>query len=235
MWCRLLFAAFAAATAGAASAQSMELTEARDEPLACPGVTNTQTCSQVWEEKVLRQNPNLADRKTGHLNINLLNGEPRPVRRSWCDDCMVLVGFAAGERFAVIREQYYEGNTWHVLDRTNGKLTDISGYPLFSPNGGAFVAIQTDLDAQYSWTLIDVYDARGANPRRVFKGLTDAETRDPKWGPADVYWCDDTTIIFQRYTSEPYVKSDKQESLRLRSGRWRFERSPPDRCRSQVN
>ncbi len=231
LWRSLVLAALAAALAGSAFAQNLALTEARDEPLICPGVDNTHICSEIWEAKVMREHAGLANRRAGHLSINLLNGEPRPVRLE-CDECLVLVGVAANGRFAVIREQYGEGNTWHVLDRTNGNLTAINGYPLFSPSGKAFVAIQTDLNAQYSSTLMDVYDASGANPRRTFRTLTDAESREPTWGPTSVYWCDEAAIVFQRYTGERYIKSDKPEALVLRSGRWRLESSPPDRCRS---
>ena len=135
-------------------------------------------------------------------------------------------------RFAFIREQYGEGNTWHVLDRKNGKLTPVDGYPLFSPNGKAFVAIQTDLDAQYSSTRMDVYDASGPAPRRLFQTLTDEESLFPKWGPVSVYWCDNATIVFQRAVGEAYVRSDTLEALALRNGRWRMEPTAPDRCRS---
>lgn len=234
MWRGLSLAICAAAFASAAFAQSwhVTLTDSRDQPLACPGVQNMHECATIWEAKVSRERAGLVARLGGRLRVTLLDGEQRPL---WgqCAICFVLVALSADERFAIIREQYGEGNTWHVLDRKNGRLTLVDGYPLFSPDGKTFVAIQTDLDAQYSATLMDVYDASGATPRRVFKTLTDEESWSPEWGPASVYWCDNATIAFQRAVGEAYVKSDTLEALVLRNGRWRMEASAPDRCRSK--
>ena len=233
MWRGLVIAICAAALAGAASAQDwhVTLTDSRDQPLACPGVQNMHECSMVWEGRISREHAGLMARAGGRLSITLLDGESRPLRGD-CAECFVLVGLSADGRFAFIREQYGEGNTWHVLDRKNGKLTPVDGYPLFSPNGKAFVAIQTDLDAQYSSTRMDVYDASGPAPRRLFQTLTDEESLFPKWGPVSVYWCDNATIVFQRAVGEAYVRSDTLEALALRNGRWRMEPTAPDRCRS---
>lgn len=175
-------------------ADAMHITQVEGK-FDCPSLNNQQACAMTFEEEFLRLNTAVAARDSSGWKIQLLDGVVfRISDESGAYNMLELIDDG---RFLVIREQYYEGNTWHLLDRKNGGLTEIRGYPLFSPDKTKFVAASEDLDAQYSDTVLDVYAVAPTGVHKVFQGI---ENPDATWAPRNVTWISDTTVSLTRAT-----------------------------------
>lgn len=161
----------------------------------CPNQDNQQACAILFEERFLKEHPGLVSRDGDRLKIRLQNK-----RYAFIADAAKYMNVLELERmgrFLAIREQFYEGNTWHILDMRNGKRTDIAGYPLFSPDGNTFVAASEDLDAMWSDTVLDVYQITESGIRRTFRGIS---AKNPTWAARNVFWESNDRIRFSRAT-----------------------------------
>lgn len=49
-----------------------------------------------------------------------------------------------------IRTQWFEGNSFKLVNDVSGEITNLFGRPYFSPNGNFVISINLDLEAQYS-------------------------------------------------------------------------------------
>jgi hypothetical protein len=197
----------------------MAITEVEGK-FECPGITNQQECAILIEKELLRANPQLAHRANAVLRIRLQNGSYFTIEDEL--ERYNVIDVQAGGRFATVRQQFHEGNTWHVLDLRSGRLTETSGYPLFSPSGSKFVSASMDLLAGYSATVLDVYVVTRYGVTRVFRGIPPDQVVVP-WGPGRVRWLDDNTIAFMRTTSDASAnESETPATLALRGGMWRI-------------
>ena len=218
----MIRAAFLGVVAGlllAATAQAQQyLTQAAGHALACPTIQNQQGCAILWEKRFQAAFPGVVTRRGTDLKIKLLNGRIFTVDdREQSNNVIALAGRGC---FLAIRRQYYEGNSWDILDRRTGKLTEIFGYPLFSPDGTHFVAATTDLDAQYSDTVLDVYDVTPDGIVRHFSALGGKPEAD--WGPGNVRWHGNDAIVFRMLRINDALDNDTGSRARLvrRHGRW---------------
>ncbi|MBX7199219.1 MAG: hypothetical protein K1X51_07555 [Rhodospirillaceae bacterium] len=188
----------------------------------CPGVNNLQECAIQHEKVFLQKNKALAVRDESGWKVKLLDGQDFRIADE--DRRYNLLELAAGGRFLAIRQQWYEGNTWQLLDRKTGVLTQISGYPLFSPSMTRFVAASEDLDAQYSATVLDVYGIDANGVKLEFQGITGEH---PAWAPRKVKWRSETIVDFHQATLTQ-ATGDYQErpaSLQLTASGWQIRSS----------
>lgn len=184
----------------------------------CPELNNQQECAIKYEEEFLRGNKDIASREGRGWKVRLLNGQDFRIADE--NERYNLLELAGGGRFLVIRQQFHEGNTWHLLDRKIGVLTAIGGYPLFSSSETKFVAASEDLDAQYSDTVLDIYavDANGIS--QEFRGVANPGA---KWGPRKVRWRSNTVIDFSQTFLSPTSAAGYEEmpaSIELTVSGW---------------
>lgn len=189
----------------------------------CPGVDNQQECAIQHEEAFLRKNSAIAEREEGGWKIKLLDGQDFRIADE--NKRYNLMELAVGGRFLAIRQQWYEGNTWHLLDRKTGVLTQISGYPLFSPNMTKFVSASEDLDAQYSATVLDVYRVDASGVKLEFRGIT---AEHATWAPRKVKWRSETVVdfIYTTLTKETGDYHEKPASLQRTKLGWEIQPPP---------
>ncbi|MFT3724393.1 MAG: hypothetical protein QM773_12480 [Hyphomonadaceae bacterium] len=219
------FAALLLMTMAASAAFAIELTESADKRLSCPDLGNTHQCASRWEVKLSAAHPGLVKRTDSAVSFLLLDGSQK---RFAADDpdSLVPVELLLNERFLAVWEQWSEGNTWWLLDRKSGALTEIFGYPLLSPDGSRFVAASTDLEANFSRTVLNVYSIGPSGLTRDFEAIGGKEQWLPKWGASSVSWRDDTTIVFRRQLAPNYKLAPGTEAVVLRDGAWRIEKAP---------
>lgn len=188
----------------------------------CPGVNNLQECAIQHEEAFLRKNNGLAVREESGWKIQLLDGQDFRIADE--NQRYNLLELAARGRFLVIRQQWYEGNSWQLLDRKTGILTEISGYPLFSPNLTKFVAASEDLDAQYSATVLDVYSVDASGVKLEFRGIT---AEYATWAPRKVKWRSETVVDFIHTTLTKETGDYHERPASLQRTKLGWEIQPP--------
>jgi hypothetical protein len=159
--------------------------------LSCPELSNTHECAIHVESQLTANVPNIFSTDSGGFAIRMLDGTSQRLNDE--NDLMNIVDISPDKRFLVVREQFYEGNTWHIFDRQTGNLTHIGGYPLFSPNNLSFVAVEQDLDAGYSPNRMAIYRVAGG----VIEEESDLLSEDDTWGPGFTSWIDNETVRFE--------------------------------------
>jgi hypothetical protein len=72
---------------------------------------------------------------------------------------------------------------------TTGKKTYILGQPFFSPDNKFIMAINCDIEAQYSGNGFQLFEIVNLEIRKVW------EYNPTIWGPVDIKWIDNSTLI----------------------------------------
>lgn len=207
---------------GSSFASANQITQVEGK-FVCPGVNNQQECAIQHEEAFLQKNSAIAAREESGWKIKLLDGQDFRIADE--NKRYNLLELAVRGRFLAIRQQWYEGNTWQLLDRKTGVLTQISGYPLFSLNMTKFVAASEDLDAQYSATVLDVYGVDASGVKLEFRGIT---AEHATWAPRKVKWRSETVVDFLHttLTKETGDYHERPASLRRTKLGWEIQPSP---------
>jgi serine/threonine protein kinase len=180
-----------------------KLTEAKAASL-CANILNTYECAKAIEKYQLGQAgyKALAARSGKSLELTLKNGgrvtlldaDKEADSMFYC-----LREYLPDIGYFVLHRQYYEGNTYLLVDDRQGRQFEVTGLPLVSPDRKRLVVASIGLDAAYSINKLTVL-------RLDEGGLETEATFDPQdWGPSDVEWVDGETIRFMmnRATDEP--------------------------------
>lgn len=202
------------------NALAIDLTEVRGK-LSCPSIGNQQECALTFERKITESEAGFLVRENDQLKIRLESG----LYKKLSDKHSLLNVIEVVNNFAIIREQFWEGNTWHILSLKNGKIKEVKGYPLSSPDGEYIICSQQDLEANYSPNIFDLYKVGNESLNKVFSSIPD----DHGWGPGEVEWVNSDTVIFNKVqwnpdpnkisaTNEYYIKAP--HVLRNNDGKW---------------
>ncbi len=183
----------------------------------CPDLSNQQSCANRFEEAFLVQHAGLVQPGEDALEIRLQSGELLQLKRFGGFNLLEL---DESGRFLTLREQFSEGNTWHLVDLDRGIITEIFGYPLFSPNGTKFVCASEDLDAGWSVNAFDVYQITPQGIMRVFQAMSPGAGT---WAGRDVHWIDDQRIGFQRAEWRDNHIGEDPAILQFSEGMWRID------------
>lgn len=206
-------------------ARPIEITQVAGK-FSCPELDNQQECAIKFEKLFLDAHPGFVSQDEKFLRIRskagryvlLRNGDPEVFPDSSCPrNVLELQG---NGKFLVMREQFFEGNTWQLLDLRNGKLTETFGYSLFSPSGARFVAASEDLDAGYSDTVLDIYQVSASGIKRTFRAI---QPKEPGWAARDIRWDGEDTIRFLQVKYSPASPTGFEEIpayLLYRNGSW---------------
>lgn len=93
--------------------------------------------------------------------------------------------------YILLHVQWYEGNCWMLVNRKNGMKKYINGLPYISLDNKKIIAINTDLEAAYSFNGIELYLITSDSLKLEF-------SRETKWGPKDLKWLSDNQISLKR-------------------------------------
>lgn len=133
LWRLACYAALCAATPTVALAQ-IPLTQVEGSRFECIG-GNIATCAEGWEKRLIDEHADEIRRTSdGWLSVKLANGRWVQVGDE-CPICIFAMDLLQNGRFLAIIAFGEENIYWQLLDRSTGGLTDLEGYPLFSPDG----------------------------------------------------------------------------------------------------
>jgi hypothetical protein len=174
----------------------IKLTEV-EEKFECLDVDNNFKCAKLYEAVFLKNHMLLVEKKEGKLFVLLLNGQKLELDNK--DNFLTALEITKDKRFLTIRQQFFHGNTWVILDRKTGKMTDTQGYPFFSPDEKIFVSVSKDLEARYSPNTLDIYKLKEDGLEKVFEGVGKKE----HWAPSKVKWLSNTKVQFEKIMGRP--------------------------------
>jgi hypothetical protein len=167
--------------------------------------------------------PDLIERKYGFLSVRLHSGDDFKLYDK--DNAFTALGISTDGKYLVLREQYYEGNTWHLLNLKTGKLIETRGYPFFSPNNDKVVCIELDLLANYNPNVLDLYEINDDTLVKVFSGIS----KHDNWGPGKVTWINNEQVSFfitkentNRHGVNTPLFLEEPAILEKRDGKWQI-------------
>jgi hypothetical protein len=198
----------------------IELTQVRGK-FICPDLQNTGQCAERFAKKFDTAHPGLVRRDTSDRpQIKLRNEQYFSFSAIGEEtDSFAVLELQANDRFAIIRQQFFEGNSWQILDLENGQLTEIYGYPLFSPDKTKFAAASEDLMAGFSETVLDIYQVSADGVLRTFRAIRPKDD----WAARNIRWEGKDVIRFSqtRYNGNSSTGYDKNPAyLSFQNGNW---------------
>ncbi|HJU70179.1 MAG TPA: hypothetical protein VJ650_18230 [Gemmatimonadaceae bacterium] len=149
------------------------------------------------EREAIRRAGHRVSRTPGTLRITTRNGGLRSLVDTIVDGGrhlrFVYDHFAPHLDAHVIREQYYEGHAYLLVNDSSGRDTLLASVPILSPDNRRFAVASLDLDAFYHPNILQVWRPAGDSVLREFE--IDA---GEAWGPDSVSWISEDTIRFVR-------------------------------------
>jgi hypothetical protein len=206
---------------GAAAAQ-IPLTQVEGSHLECPDAY-IAACAEKLEHKLSAAHPGIVGRDAdGSLSVRLLNGQWLTPENE-CTVCDFAMELLRDDRYLAILSFGEEDLFWKLLDRQTGKIYQMEGYPLFSPDGQSIASAEAD---EMNINALDIYSLGSSGPVKVFSGILPTES----WLAMKVCWADNATLSYERreYGADS-SKSGKPEIVAFRNGKWRIETGGP-RC-----
>jgi hypothetical protein len=188
--------------------------------LECPDLSNSQECATRFESLLLRKYNNLFKRNKQGLAIKIGSGKTVFIPDQ--NKSLDVVEYNSQTKYAIVRVQFGEGNTWRVISLKDGSIAEISGYPLFSPDAQFFVATQVDLVAGYSLNVLRIYKVTDGAPKLVWDANCDKEN----WGPSAPMWKSTSSFTFKRIAHRRPVPGNRfnyEEALmkvEITNGKW---------------
>jgi hypothetical protein len=158
--------------------------------LECPDLSNSQRCAMRYEAEVIKNYPQLISKADGKLRIRLQNGRNQEIAD--ISQLQNVVAVIKQAQIAVIREQFGEGNTWHLLSLIDGTMTEIAGYPVPSPNTSHVFVIEPWDESGYTKPKAAIYKINKGKPKLVWLAKCDLRN----WGPTKPNWKSNAKLSF---------------------------------------
>lgn len=196
--------------------------------LTCPDdlLFDIEACSQFLQQQFLPTAKAFVHLDAGKINVSMLDGRIATI--DTLDNTRVVCASNEDKRFLFLRQIESTGgmeayDAWLLFDRLTGELTFVSGQPIFSTLGNYIVVHSIDIDAEFTPTLLDVYEVRNSGLSRVFNGIN---SEPVSWGPENVVWQDEQTILFDEVRHNPQSNGNNELHVSVRksllhlNGRW---------------
>jgi hypothetical protein len=128
--------------------------------------------------------------------------------------------------YGLLETTYYEGGTYDLINMKTGKLTNIGGDVLVSPDQQRIAVAHADIEAGYAPNVLSVYLI---TPTGLIKEL---DMRPAEWGAEDLKWDSSTSISFnKRYWKKDEIVKSKhklqfQGSDTKKQGKWTTDVKP---------
>jgi len=105
-------------------------------------------------------------------------------------------GFLENANQFLVLGTYYEAYDYLLIDRQTGDITHLWGLPVVSPNGKHIIAGNTDLVAAFTPNGIQLFE-NAPKPKLI------AERELQTWGPEEIKWMDNKTLLVKASVSDP--------------------------------
>ncbi|MGV3742613.1 MAG: hypothetical protein ACO1NO_09925 [Burkholderiaceae bacterium] len=199
----------------------------------CPTtIHNSYQCSQYLERELAKEYPTLFSRQAQQLTISLLNGRKKTytdipdapnygANGKW----FTLVQYYPEIGYALLGVQYYEGDTYYLVNLKTGEETNIVSYPVLSPDRKRIAVANVDIVSGYTPDFLAVYELQPSGLKTEFYAKPD------DWGADSVRWVSNDEISFIQYRLNPNYDAAESEQLLLEApktlkrtaGKWRIE------------
>jgi len=93
--------------------------------------------------------------------------------------------------YYLLEVMWDEGYCWMLVNRKNGYKKEIKGLPYISLDNKKIIAINSDLEAGYSFNGIELYSIMSDSLKLEF-------SRETTWGPTDLKWLSENQILLKR-------------------------------------
>jgi hypothetical protein len=164
---------------------------------SCKDIRNSQACARALESAL--NAPYISRSSDTEAQIALLDGRFRRLKDQDPESGGVaysVIEIALDGRFLVVHRQFYEGSSYSLLDRSDGRIIDLSGYPVFSPDSNWVAVAEVDLGAGYSPNALQIFKYSNG-----FFSLS-FDAKPDRWGPERVTWQSPTQLSYVHATVE---------------------------------
>lgn len=197
---RTIVLAFTVVTMAACSARG-PLYRMHDK--TCAGIDNSFACARAVEKRMLARNQPSIRRDGRRLAINVANGKTVTFVDTRDPNnadgvSYSYIGTLVDVSEHVVEVQYYEGNSYLLVNTKSGSQTSSVGMPVASPSGGHVVATSVDLEAMYNPTAIQIWKVTPDGLEAAYKHEF-ADVGEDVWGPGEPTWRSNRRIRFQKF------------------------------------
>ena len=163
----------------------------------CPiKVDSTFDCAKYLEQEIRKKYPNRVRRVGNTLEIKPSTGPAKVFKNidSDSDDfrSYQLIKYFADVDYSLLATTHYEGGTYELIDMKTGKLTNVGGDAVLSPDQQRIAVAHADIEAGYAPNVLSVYLI---TPSGLIKEL---DLRPNDWGAEDLKWESNSSISFNR-------------------------------------
>ncbi|MFC0349150.1 hypothetical protein [Undibacterium danionis] len=163
----------------------------------CPiKIDSTFDCAKYLEQEIRKKYPNRVRRVGNTLEIKPSAGPAKIFKNidSDSDDfrSYQLIKYFADVDYSLLVTTYYEGGTYELIDMKTGKLTNVGGDAVLSPDQQRIAVAHADIEAGYAPNVLSVYLI---TPSGLIKEL---DLRPNDWGAEDLNWESNSSISFNR-------------------------------------
>jgi hypothetical protein len=197
----------------------------------CPAkVDSTFDCAKYLEQEIRKKYPTRVRRNGGILEIKP-SAAPAKVFKNIDSDSDDFRSYQLTKYFpeidyGLLETTYYEGGTYELIDMKTGKLSNIGGDALPSPDQQRIAVAHADIEAGYAPNVLSVYLV---TPNGLIKEF---DMRPTEWGAEDIKWDSSTSISFnRRYWKKDDIAKAKhklqfQGSDIKKQGKWTTDVKP---------
>jgi hypothetical protein len=194
----------------------------------CPvKVESTFDCAKYLEQELRKKYPTRIRRNGSTLEIKPSAAPVKVFKNidSDSDDfrAYLFTKYFPEIDYGLLETTYYEGGTYDLVDMKTGKLTNIGGDALLSPDQQRIAVAHADIEAGYAPNVLSVYLI---TPTGLIKEL---DIRPSGWGAEDLKWESNSTVSFnKRYWKKDEIAKAKH-SLQFqgidikKQGKWKTD------------
>lgn len=155
--------------------------------------------TDTTEQKYISQAAGRAERRADQLLLTLANGRLLTLTNNLTDPDETkhviyrFRGPLANSQFWVLDVTRWESGFVLLINQQTGRRTRVWGRPVLAPGGGQLVTANSDMEAHYSPNGLQIWSLEDGIP--LLRWNREVAT----WGPEEVRWLDDNTLIIRQY------------------------------------
>jgi hypothetical protein len=170
-----------------------------DPRVLCDTIPNSHRCAMAMERDLLPLATPYVTRSGDTLTLRLMDESTHRLIDGECCEGDPLshhfVGFLAPIDSYVVHGQFYEGDTYFIVDRRTGGSVIAWGRPVLSPDSERVAAASGDIEAGYNPNGFQIWRVHEAGVLELEWGFQPTD-----WGPQHLEWVDPKTIRFTGYS-----------------------------------
>jgi hypothetical protein len=173
----------------------------------CPAtIKNSYECAQYLEKDTLKKYSEMASRDANSLTIKIASGVTTTFLDVNAESVQTnkysLVDVLKDIGYALVHVQYWEGQTYYLVNLQTGQIEDIEGLPVISPSYKFLVSTNFAGLSGKSDPIIKIYKL--SKPHLILDW-----SLKPHWDPSDPKWISDTELSLAKNVFSEKLLKDK--------------------------